>query len=531
MASLDLAFTILAKDKASKEFDKVGDAADRTGKKGSKLGPAMAAGLAVAGVAVAGFLKGGVDSLMRIEEIGAQTDAVLKSTGGAAGVTREHIEQLAGSIERFSGVEAEAIQEGQNLLLTFTNIQGANFDRATQSMVDMSVAMGTDAKGAAMQLGKALNDPIKGVGTLGKAGVQFTAEQKASIKAMVAAGDAAGAQKVILKELETQFGGSAKAAGQTLGGQLAIAKNRFGEVQEEMATKLIPTFTRFVEWLTKTIDFVQRNQAVIVPLVAVLGGLAAAVVVVTSVAKAYAAVQAALNVVLAANPVGLVIIAIAALVAGIIIAYKKSETFRDIVNGALGAIKTAFLSMVDFSLAAVSKLLGGFQAMAAAAGKLPGPLGAPFRAAAEAIGGAKARVDGLRDGIAALKGKNVDIIARTAGAVSDINSVGAAAARLRDKSITITTIQRTVYEAQRDGKGGGVQARAGGGPMNAFTPYLVGERGPELVVPPRDGFVLTAGQTRDALAGSGGNTYTIQTTATDPAQLVSLLRRMEALNA
>lgn len=332
MASLDLAFTILAKDKASREFDKVGDAADRTGKKGSKLGPAMAAGLAVAGVAVAGFLKGGVDSLMRIEQIGAQTDAVLKSTGGAAGVTREHIETLAGSIERFSGVEAEAIQEGQNLLLTFTNIRGTNFDRATQSMVDMSVAMGTDASGAAMQLGKALNDPIKGVGTLGKAGVQFTAEQKASIKAMVAAGDAAGAQTIILKELETQFGGSAKAAGQTLGGQLTIAKNRLGDVQEEMAAKLIPTLTRFVEWLTKTIDFVQRNQAVIVPLVAVLGGLAAVVVTVTAAAKAYTAVQAALNIVMALNPVGLVVIAIAALAAGIFIAYKKSDTFRGAVN-------------------------------------------------------------------------------------------------------------------------------------------------------------------------------------------------------
>lgn len=195
----------------------------------------------VAGAAFTAFAAGigaAVGALIRIEKIGAQTDAAIKSTGGAANVSREGVDELAGSIEKLSGVEAESITEGQNLLLTFTNIKneaGAGndiFNQATEAMVDYSVAMGTDAKGAAIQLGKALNDPVKGLTALGKAGVQFTEAQKDMIKEMVAAGDVMGAQKIILKELETQFGGSAEAFGQTTAGKIAKFQNGMGDMFE-----------------------------------------------------------------------------------------------------------------------------------------------------------------------------------------------------------------------------------------------------------------------------------------------------------
>jgi hypothetical protein len=71
--------------------------------------------------------------------------------------------------------------------------------------------LGTDLKGSAVQLGKALNDPIAGVGALSRVGVTFTETQKDMIKTMVEAGNVAGAQTLILDELGKEFGGSAKA--------------------------------------------------------------------------------------------------------------------------------------------------------------------------------------------------------------------------------------------------------------------------------------------------------------------------------
>jgi zinc transporter ZupT len=85
-------------------------------------------------------------------------------------------------------------------------------------------------------------------------GVNFTDEQKDQIKAMVEAGDIMGAQKIILQELQTEFGGSAVAAGQTFGGQMDILGNRIANVKEAIGGELLPILTelatRFSEWLS-----------------------------------------------------------------------------------------------------------------------------------------------------------------------------------------------------------------------------------------------------------------------------------------
>ena len=124
------------------------------------------------------------------------------------------------------------------------------FNQATRTIADMSTALGQDTKSSAMQLGKALNDPIKGITALQRVGVSFTAGQKDQIKAMVASGDVMGAQKIILGELNKEFGGSAEAAGKTLPGQLNILKARLSEVAQGIAEKLIPVLTQVVNWVS-----------------------------------------------------------------------------------------------------------------------------------------------------------------------------------------------------------------------------------------------------------------------------------------
>src|SRR5262245_23281100 len=66
----------------------------------------------------------------------AQTNAAIKSTGGAAGVTAGYVDELAKSISDYSGQDDEAVQAGENLLLTFTQIRdaaGENNDIFTQA--------------------------------------------------------------------------------------------------------------------------------------------------------------------------------------------------------------------------------------------------------------------------------------------------------------------------------------------------------------------------------------------------------------
>lgn len=210
---------------------------------------AIVGGAAALGGLVA-TLKIGVDEFMTAQKVMAQTGAVLKSTGGAANVTSKQITDMSTSLMKLSGIDDEAIQSGQNLLLTFTKIRnetgkGNNiFDQATLAMTNLSVAMGKDLSSSAILVGKALNDPVKGVGALSRAGVQFTASQKDTIKALVESGDVMGAQKMILKELETQFGGSAKAAGQTLPGQLNILKETFRNLAADLIAGFIPAVSR-----------------------------------------------------------------------------------------------------------------------------------------------------------------------------------------------------------------------------------------------------------------------------------------------
>jgi phage-related protein len=238
----------------------LGDAEGHTSKFGSALGGVAKAGVLAAGAAGIGglfvTLKAGIDDYKESAKVGAQTTAVIKSTGGAARVTAKDVGDLATSVSNYSGVDDEAVQAGENMLLTFKNVRNEAgkgndiFNQSTAILTDMSVAMGTDMSKQAIQLGKALNDPVKGISALSKVGVTFSDSQKSMIKSLVDTGDTAGAQKIILQELQSEFGGSAKAAGDTLPGQLSKLQNAFGNLSGELVGAAAPALTSFLGLVT-----------------------------------------------------------------------------------------------------------------------------------------------------------------------------------------------------------------------------------------------------------------------------------------
>lgn len=287
------------------------------------------------------FAGGAVNEARESAKVGRQTEAVIKSTGGAANVTAGQVDAYAGKLSKMAGVDDELIASGQNVLLTFTDIKngaGAGndvFNQTTAAALDMSAALGTDLQGNVMTLGKALNDPVKGMSKLQRAGVTFTDQQKEQVKALVESGDTLGAQKIILKELRKEFGGSAKAAADPMK-KLAVAGEN---LKEKFGAALLPILSKVADGFSKIVEFVSRNSAVIGPIIAVLAGLAAVIYTIVTATKIWTAIQLAFNVVMSANPIVLVVLGLVALGAALVVAYKKVGWFRKFVDAAWQAIQ------------------------------------------------------------------------------------------------------------------------------------------------------------------------------------------------
>jgi hypothetical protein len=343
----------------------------------------------------------------------------------------------AKALESTTAIDAEIIKAAQAKLATFSEVAKSTdaMARATKIAADMQAAGFGSMESSSVMLGKALQDPVKGVTALTRVGVTFTDAQKEQIKAMVAAGDTAGAQAMIYEALETQVGGVAEATADD-SAKLALA---FGNVSEAIGAVLLPVLTALTPILLDVARYAQDNSGKIVKLGAVVGVLAGLVIAANAAMRAYAAASAAvslaksvltssvvkgtasvvansaawavatarqvavraamlaaavaqgamtaaqwaLNAALTANPIGLVIAAVAALVAGIVLLWNKNEGFRNFVTGAWNVIKNAITSSIGAIKGAIETVIGVFQrlwdkvvavkdAIGGVLGKIPG---------------------------------------------------------------------------------------------------------------------------------------------------------------
>lgn len=158
----------------------------------------------------------------------AQLAAVLKSTGNAAGFTAAELNKMASGM---AGVVSEGdINRAQTRLLSYTGVVGDEFPRALQAAIDMSVRLGMTVEQSAETVGKALDVPSKGLTALSKQGFRFTEDQKKLVESLEQTGRVAEAQDVILKALESSYGGAADAARNTLGGALQALQNQVDDL-------------------------------------------------------------------------------------------------------------------------------------------------------------------------------------------------------------------------------------------------------------------------------------------------------------
>ncbi len=188
--------------------------------------------------AAAFVIADGVKELDKLNIANAKAEALISATGSAAGKTAAQLEEQAKSLALATLASTEGVQEAQSVLLTFKSVSGNAFDRAISLALDLSSVMGGDAKSAALQLGKALQDPVTGLTALTRSGVSFTDQQKEQIKTLTESGQTLEAQSLILSEIESQYKGAAQAVAKgTLAGAIDTLGQSFKEFTAQVAGK------------------------------------------------------------------------------------------------------------------------------------------------------------------------------------------------------------------------------------------------------------------------------------------------------
>lgn len=135
----------------------------------------------------------------------------IKATGASAWTSTEELDKMAKDYAKATNYSVGQIEDMQSVLLGFRNITGKTFGDASDAIMDMATVMGMDLKSATQTVGKALDDPVKGLDSLRRQGFAFTEEQKMELEQLVRNGKQLEAQKIILDELATTYGGAAKA--------------------------------------------------------------------------------------------------------------------------------------------------------------------------------------------------------------------------------------------------------------------------------------------------------------------------------
>jgi hypothetical protein len=470
----------------------------------------LSVGALVAGAfAIRGIFNFGMEAVIAAERAQQFNDIlaqVAKTTGvlGAdVGAATSRMIKFADGLELVIGVEAELIKEAQAVLLSFKAVgasadeTGGNFDRATKAAFDMAAVLKTDARGSAVQLGKALENPIKGVTALARAGTTFTDQQRAQIKTLVESNNLLAAQDLILTEVESQYGGAAEAA--ALGSQkIALA---FGQIQDALGAALAPAFEKFTTYfitevvppLTKFFeDDFPRIIAELKPIAEDVMGFFSDI---------GQGLKDFLN-----------IDADTSLLVGILDKFKEIganpefETF-------LGNVRTIFTTMAP----ALASVVGNIATLAAnLTPLLEDALGRVIPLLTDTVGifssinyflGEIIKSFGFfgdetPDFIKAIENQ-LNPIGRLQTALSGLNDFLARAISLYERFRALGG--QTPSELATGGRRFDLGARANGGRVTGGMPYLVGEMGPELFMPGRGGNIVP----NDRLGGGGGPTYNI----------------------
>lgn len=330
-------------------------------------------GIGVSMTAIIGALKSSEQAYLDQVAANERLAAVLRATGEASGFTASELENYAGELQASTTFSDDAISNMMAKLATFKSVSGDVFKRATEAALDLSEAGFGSIEGASVMLGKALENPAKGIMALARAGVTFTDEEKKKIKALQESGDLYGAQVMILKAVEGQVGGVARAAAKTDAGKFKQLNNAIGELQERVGAAMVPILNVFRESLVAAWTVAANIADVFVRLNKATGGLAAVLVVgaingfliasaftaASASGLTFATVMKTIDLVMKATPWGIAITAIVTMLA--LVAYLAAKFIEWVAS--LEKVKAAIQVFQDRMLLAFESLKAAWNAL------------------------------------------------------------------------------------------------------------------------------------------------------------------------
>jgi len=341
----DLFFKITASDQTGGAFASVNrrlretdgltaSVSERMGRAGRSMQRFGAVG-SVATLGVAAAFRDVIGLYDQQQRAEAKVAQAVRQTGAAAGFAADELYEQASALQALTRFGDEDILNNVTAqLLTFKNISGEAFTGAQTAALDLATVLDGDLKSASIMLGKALNDPAQGLSALSRAGVTFSEEQKEVIKHLVETGRIAEAQRLILEEIASAYGGQAAAAREAGAGIVDAWRNTWGDLKEDVGAALIGILPPIVEALESITGWFRGMEPEGQKVVVMLGALAIAIPPVTAAIGLMALGISALM-----GPVGLIVGGLAALVAGTALLWPeqdKAVQSTDLLTGALG---------------------------------------------------------------------------------------------------------------------------------------------------------------------------------------------------
>lgn len=355
--ALKIALILTAVDKASDVFDKANKRikSGLVGLERSKaiLNSYSKQAMLVGGVAATAFglsLHAAEENEIAVKRL----EQVYRSMGRNVQEASKHSQEYASKLEFQIGVEDEAIMAVQAKIATFKSVSDAtalmngHFDRATKLAFDLQATGFGEASSNAVQLGKALEDPVKGITALRKAGITFTETEKKRIAVLMAANKATEAQELVLKAIESQVGGVAEATTTST----AKAKVAWSEVTETLGKALLPTFTNIVNKITEIIPkiqtWIENNSTLVKWIAAISVGLIVLGVAFKLASVGIAVYETAMKVVTALQipfvaSGGVVLLIIAAIAAAAYLIYDNWDAILEFLSDLWDGVKKVFL--------------------------------------------------------------------------------------------------------------------------------------------------------------------------------------------
>jgi phage-related protein len=513
-------------DAVQKKFGKTGAALDRAGQ---AAGKGLAVGIAAGSVALFKMSKAAAEDAAAQEKL----HTALRNNTFANDASIAKIEEWINATSLASGVADDELRPA---LQRLAETSGSASEAQAQLQIAMDVAAGTgkSLKSVTEAMAKANNGSLGGLSRLG-------------VKTKDAAGKTVTLDNA-LKQMSSTFKGQAAKAADTAAGRQKRLTVAMSELGEQIGTAVLPAFEKFTAIGLKVTAWVSNHTTLVGSLVAVVAGLAVALYTASLAMRAFATASAiakvlttvakgvmALNAALWANPVLAIVAGIILLVGALVLAYKKSETFRKIVNAAFGAVanaaKAAFGWVKDKAMAAFNWIKANWKTLLAI---LVGPIGIAVLVISrnwdKIKAGAQTIVEKIRSVASSVRSALVSAFEFAKDRVTaTMRAMLAPIQWVIDKVQALISKLSGIRMPKLDIPGFDIPGFARGVSNFRGGMALVGERGPELVRLPRGTDVIPNHRLPvTARTGAGGATInaTFNISGGDPRRNAEEIRRM-----